>query len=265
MIGSRTPEQFEAELVRKLPEKLGPVVAKAVAEPAVWLATEISWAMAAGTTKHLVGVEVRHGQVHRLAQREREPVGRSLEEQREALFGLGKRQVLAKPGPWPERVVVHAEGTFVNDRATRDEMEAKAGTAYSGVATVSKGRRVLLGKRTYGGVEIPARFGEKLVILAAQKGAFRAQEWWFVSDGSSALRRLQRAYFPTAVAFLALWHLGHRLAQVPGMKPAEVSLPPVLNLAREGEVDKRPAALAECREAAGADLARQQRLALEME
>ena len=116
------------------------------------------------------------------------------------MFGLGERAELAKlaeQGPRPERVVVRADGTFVNDRATGSEMEAKAGIVYQGVATVSKGRRVLLGKRTYGGVESMARFGEKLAILAAQQGAFRARELWFVSDGSSALRRLQRAYFPT--------------------------------------------------------------------
>ena len=193
---------------------------------------------------------------------------RALEEQRETVFGLGKRQVLGKlaeQGPRPERVVVQADGTFVNDRATVSEMGAKAGIVYQGVATVSKGRRVPLGKRTYGGVESMAHFGEKLAILAAQQGAFRARELWFVSDGSSALRRLQRAYFPTAVAFLALWHLEHQLAQALGMEAAGVSLPPLLKLAREGDVDKLLAALAECRDAAGADLDRRQRLTLEME
>lgn len=239
-----------------------------VAEAALWVATENSYAKAAGTTKHLLGVEISHGQIHRLAQREGELVDQALEEQRETVFGLGKRQVLAKlaeQGPRPERVVVQADGTFVNDRATGSEMEAKAGIVYQGVATVSKGRRVLLGKRTYGGVESLARFGEKLAILAAQQGAFRARELWFVSDGSSALRRLQRAYFPTAVAFLDLWHLEHRLAQALGMVAAEVLLPSLLKVAREGDVDKLLAALAECREAAGADLDRQQRLTLEME
>lgn len=236
-----------------------------VAEAALWLATDSSYAKAAGTTKHLLGVEISHGQVHRLAQREGELVDRVLEEQREMVFGLGKRQVLAEQGPRPERVVVQADGTFVNDRATGSEMEAKAGIVYQGVATVSKGRRVLLGKRTYGGVESMAHFGEKLAILAAQQGAFRARELWFVSDGSSALQRLQRAYFPTAVAFLDLWHLEHRLAQALGMEAAGVSLPPPLKLAGEGDVDKLLAALAECREAAGADPDRRQRLTLEME
>ena len=110
-----------------------------------------------------------------------------------------------------------------------------------------------------------ARFGEKLAILAARQGAFRARELWFVSDGSSALRRLQRAYFPTAVALLHLWPLHPRLAQALGMEAAEDSLPPLLKAAREGDVDKLLAGLAECREAAGADLDRRQRLTLEME
>ena len=253
-------------------EQLGPEAGErytlGVAEAALWLATESPYPKAAGTTKHLLGVEVSHGQVHRLAQREGELVDRALEEQRETVFGLGKRQVLGKlaeQGPRPERVVVQADGTFVNDRATVSEMGAKAGIVYQGVATVSKGRRVPLGKRTYGGVESMAHFGEKLAILAAQQGAFRARELWFVSDGSSALRRLQRAYFPTAVAFLALWHLEHQLAQALGMEAAGVSLPPLLKLAREGDVDKLLAALAECRDAAGADLDRRQRLTLEME
>ena len=238
-----------------------------VAEAVPWLATGSSYAKAAGTTKHLLGVEISHGQVHRLAQREGELVDRALEEQRETVFGLGKRQVsaqLAEQGPRPERVVVQADGTFVNDRATGSETEAKAGIAYQGVATVSRGRRVLLGKRTYGGGS-RARFGEKLAILAAQQGAFRARELWFVSDRSAALRRLQRAYFPTAVAFLDLWHLEHRLAQAPGIEAAEDSLLPLLKAAREGDVDKLLAGLAECREVAGADLDRRQRLTLETE
>lgn len=124
---------------------------------------------------------------------------------------------------------------------------------------------MLLGKRTYGGVESMPRFGEKLAILAAQQEAFRARELWFVSDGSSALRRMQRAYFPTAVAFLDLWQLEHRLAQALGMEAAEVSLPPLLKRAREGEVDKLLAALSKCREAADADPDRRERLTLEME
>ena len=98
-----------------------------VAEAALWVATENSYAKAAGTTKHLLGVEISHGQIHRLAQREGELVDQALEEQRETVFGLGKRQVLAKlaeQGPRPERVVVQADGTFVNDRATGSEMEA---------------------------------------------------------------------------------------------------------------------------------------------
>ena len=67
------------------------------------------------------------------------------------------------------------------------------------------------------------------------------------------------------MAFLDLWHLEHRLAPALGMEASEVSLPPLLKLAREGEVDKLLAALAECREAAGADPDRRQRLTLEME
>ena len=239
-----------------------------MAEAALWLATESSYAKAAGTTKHLLGVEISHGQGHRLAQREGELVDRALEEQREMVFGLGKRHELAKlaeQGPRPDRVAVQADGTFVNERATGSEMEAKAGIVRKGVATVSKGRRVLLGKRTYGGVESIARFGEKMATLAAQQGAFRARELWFVSDGCSALRRLQRAYFPTTVAFLDLRHLEHRLAQALAMEAAEVSLPPLLKLARETEVDKFLAALAEGHEPAGADLDRWQRLTLEME
>lgn len=109
--------------------------------------------------------------------------------------------MLAEPGPRPERVVVQADGAFVNGLATGSEMGAKAGIVYQGPAAVSKARRVLMGKRTYGGLESLARFGEKLAILAAQQGAFRARELWFVGAGSSALRRLQRAYFPTAAAF----------------------------------------------------------------
>lgn len=45
----------------------------------------------------------------------------------------------------------------------------------------------------------------------------------------------------------------HRLAQSLGVEAAEDALPPLLNAALGGDVDKLLAGLAECRKAAGAD------------
>jgi hypothetical protein len=114
-------------------------------------------------------------------------------------------------------VIVQADGTFVHERGA-EKMEAKAGMVYSRKARVSKGRVLITDKRTYAGVEEGAAFAEKLVLLAAQQGAFRAKQLWFVSDGALDLRRLRRQHFPTAVYFLDLWHLEHRIRDALGLE-----------------------------------------------
>jgi hypothetical protein len=57
-------------------------------------------------------------------------VDRALDGQRGTVFPLGKRQVLtqlAEQRPRRERVAAQADETFVTDRASGSEMEAKAG------------------------------------------------------------------------------------------------------------------------------------------
>jgi hypothetical protein len=65
-------------------------------------------------------------------------------------------------------------------------------------------------------VEPIKAFGEKLV--AAQQGAFKAKQLWFVSDGDLALKQLRKDYFPTAIYFLDIWHLQDRLAGAMGTR-----------------------------------------------
>jgi hypothetical protein len=142
-----------------------------------------------------------------------------------------------------ELVIVQADGTFVSNRAG-SQMEAKAGIVYSRKATVSKGRVLITDKRTYAGVEEGAAFGEKLVLLAAQQGAFKAKRLWFVSDGALDLRRLRRQHFPTAVYFLDLWHLEKRIREALGAEEAD-RVGGLLTLAVRGDVDGLLAELTE--------------------
>jgi hypothetical protein len=123
-------------------------------------------------------------------------------------------------------------------------IEAKSGIVYTGIATVSKGRRRLLGKRTYGSLDDMVASGEKLALTAARAGAFKARELWFISDGSAAPRRLRREQFPTAIPFLDVWHLEERLAEALGDEAAQHSLGPLMTLAVSGQVDALIAALA---------------------
>lgn len=219
-----------------------------VAEAALWLATDVSYAKSAASMRRLLGVRVSANQIHRVAQKEGQRVQQAWEELRHRVFDLGERGVLAAleaGAAVKDLVVVQADGTFVHDRATgRSQMEAKAGIVYSRTARVSRGRVLITDKRTYAGVEEGAAFGEKLVLLAAQHGAFKARRLWFVSDGALDLRRLRRQHFPRAVYFLDLWHLQHRVSDALGLEDA-AQVGGLLTLAVQGRVDALIAALAE--------------------
>ncbi|MHB8719554.1 MAG: hypothetical protein ACYDAC_11795 [Candidatus Dormibacteria bacterium] len=150
-----------------------------MAEAALWLATDVSYAKSSATMHQLLDLGISHGQIHRLAQRVGQLVADAWESLRQRVFGEGDRSVLAdleRDVAAPALAVVQADGTFVHDRGEKLRMEAKGGIVYTGVATVSKGRRRLLGKRTYGSLDDMAAFGEKLALTAARAGAFRARE-----------------------------------------------------------------------------------------
>jgi hypothetical protein len=205
----------------------------------LWLSTESSYAKSAATMEHLLGIGISHGQIRRLAQKEGRLIEAAHEQLRAQVFGEGKRDVLGAleaAAPELDLVVVQADGTFVRQRHG-DRMEAKAGIVYSRVAHVSKGRRLLLDTRTYAGVEDIEAFGEKLALLAAQRGAFKTKRLWFVSDGAESLRRLRREHFPTATYFLDLWHLEHRIFEALGDAGARDRVPLLLGFARTGNVD----------------------------
>jgi hypothetical protein len=140
----------------------------------------------------------------------------------------------------------------VHERGRGDRMEAKGGIVYSKPVTVSKNRRRLLDKQTYAGVEGVDAFGEKLARLAARQGAYKAKQLFFVSDGSTILRQMRAAHFPTAVYFLDVWHLEYRLAAALG-EVGRDDLPPRVSLALEGKVDALIARLSELWAAASQD------------
>jgi len=218
-----------------------------VSEAALWLATDGSYAKSAASMKQLLDVSISANQIHRLAQKEGELVQHAWEGLRRRVFEAGDRETLRQleaGAAVKDLVVVQADGTFVHNRATGEKMEAKAGIVYSRKARVSRGRVLITDKRTYAGVEEGAAFGEKLVLLAAQQGAFKAKRLWFVSDGALDLRRLRRQHFPNAVYFLDLWHLHHRISDALGLEGAG-HVGGLLTLAVQGNVDALIAALAE--------------------
>jgi hypothetical protein len=93
------------------------------------------------------------------------------------VFEKGSRETLAKleaDAPVKDLVIILADGTFVRDRAA-GKMEAKAGIVYSRKVQTSKGRNWLSDKRTSAAVEDMKTFGEKLALLAARQGAFKAK------------------------------------------------------------------------------------------
>src|SRR5450759_4849741 len=107
------------------------------------------------TMNQLLDTGISHGQIHRLAQREGTLVANAWEALRQRVFGDGDRSVLAeleRDVAAPALAVIQADGTFVHDRSGV-RIEAKGGIASTGIATVSKGRRRLLGKRTYGSLD----------------------------------------------------------------------------------------------------------------
>jgi hypothetical protein len=219
-----------------------------VAEAALWLATDVSYAKSSATVGQVLDIGISHGQIHRLAQREGQLVADAWAGLRQRVFGDGDRGVLAdleRDVAAPAVAVIQADGTFVHDRGETMRMEAKGGIVYTGVATVSRGRRRLLGKRTYGSLDDMAAFGETLVLTAARAGAFKAKELWFISDGSAALRHLRRAHFPTAIPFLDVWHLEKRIAEALGDELTQQYLGPLMTMAVAGQVDQLITALAE--------------------
>ena len=232
-----------------------------VAEMALFSATDISYAKSAGTMKYLLDVGISHGQIPRLAQKEGALIQAEWERLRRQVFELGDRQILAQleaGAAVKDLVIVQADGTFVNDRAA-DKMEAKAGIVYSRKVQISKGRTWISDKRTYSGVEAMKVFGEKLALVAAQQGAFKAKQLWFVSDGDANLRRLRETNFPTAIYFLDLWHLQDRLGSALGDE-GRGQLGGLLTLAVNGDVDGMIEILADAWAAAGQDDQRRQLL-----
>jgi hypothetical protein len=234
-----------------------------VAEAALWLATDVSYAKSSATVDQLLDIGISHGQIHRLAQREGQLVADTWEGLRQRVFSDGDRSVLAdleRGVATPALAVIQADGTFVHDRGENQRMEAKGGIVYTGIAGVSKGRRRLLGKRTYGSLDDMVAFGEKLALTAARAGAFKAKELWFISDGSAALRHLRREHFPTAIPFLDVWHLEKRIAEALGDEVARDALGALMTLAVSGLVDALIAALSEHWAAETEDDERRQRI-----
>lgn len=234
-----------------------------VAEAALWLATESSYQKSAGTMAQLLEVDISHGQVHRLAQREGALLAAAWEGWRHEVFGAGDRRQLAQLEAdvgGKALVIVQADGTFVHERGSGEGMEAKGGIVYSKIVEVSPGRRQLVDKQTYAGVEDIEAFGEKLSLLAARQGAYKAKQLFFISDGSSYLRKMRAAHFPTAIYFLDLWHLEHRLAQALG-EAGRAALPALVTLAVEGQVDALLAGLSDYWAAANQDDERRELLA----
>lgn len=66
-----------------------------IAEAALWLATDTSYAKSAATMDQLLDVNISHAQIHRIAQREGMLVSDAWEALRQRVLGDGGRSILA--------------------------------------------------------------------------------------------------------------------------------------------------------------------------
>jgi len=178
-----------------------------VQERCLLLATEMSYAKASRTAAEMRNWEVSHGSIHQWAQE----VGAELEAEIKAvqasMFEHGVLQEVKAP---PEVLWVSVDGTLVHDR-DHQNMEIKAGMVWSRQATVSKGRRELIDRQLYAGVESSAVFSERLVSQLQARGVFHARKVYLVADGANWIKSLAERYLPDAVYLLDWFHLVENL------------------------------------------------------
>lgn len=186
----------------------------AVAETALYLATDLSYDKASRAIEKLKGAEISHGQIQALAKREAAFVGLELDRMTSDLFGLG-----LDPGEIVRRgkedtVVVSIDGGAIPDRSSKDDFEAKVGVVYGLKAQVSKNRVALVDRVCYASLENSFEFGKKLFCLARRHGVMSAGRVLAIGDGAGWIRSLIRDFFPMAIYLLDLFHLKQRIGKV---------------------------------------------------
>ena len=201
-----------------------------VQERCLWLATEMSFAKASGTAMDLRGWQVSHGQIHQWAQEEGARLELDVAREQAEMF---ERGVLQEVETAPPSLWVSVDGTLVHDR-DRQNMEIKAGMAWSQVATISKGRTQILDRVLYAGVENWEVFSERLVTQLQRRGLFHAQQVFFVADGAEWIKALWQRYLPHATYLLDWFHLLDHLRF--GLGHRHPKLGRALELARAGRV-----------------------------
>lgn len=177
------------------------------------LATEVSYAKAAGLLARLTGVRLSAGHVRGLALAEGGALRAAEAAAREARFGRAPRPP-RRVAPPPAVAVVQVDGTMVRDRATRSHMEARVGLCY--VRGPGAGRPRMRQAVTTASLTGLEAFAEQLVVAAEDLGAFDAAVQLFVTDGDEHLKRLGPRYFPGAVPVLDPWHLATRIREAAG-------------------------------------------------
>ena len=192
-----------------------------VRERALWAAVELSYEKTASFLKKFTGLEVSRQKIYNMAIEEGQRIEAWENRRCEEVFGQGKR-IEKEPEKIPKVLFVQVDATGMNDRGSREWMECKVGTSFSGRAKVSKNRYWLLDKRSYASVEEVGAFGEKFYLECLGQGVMEAEKVYFISDGASWIRNLKNNYFPEAIGVLDIWHLEREFKQVLGEENQEL-------------------------------------------
>jgi hypothetical protein len=185
-----------------------------VIERALLLATEVGYAKSSHLLRRLAGIPVSHEQIRRLAIAESARVDDSLERETAALFSQGICPSGCVERTADDTVVIAMDGGLVADRASGTNFEARVGVVWCGTASVSKGRRTLLGRRAHAGLEGTTEFAQHMSTLAIRAGMLSAGRTVVIGDGAGWIRRTARDWFPGAVYVLDLYHLKHRIGEL---------------------------------------------------
>lgn len=183
-------------------------------ERALLLATEVGYAKSSHLMRRLAGIPVSHEQIRRLAIAESARVEDSLSQDTEALFSHGTCPDGCAERGADDTVVIAMDGGLVADRGTGTNFEARVGVVWCGTATVSKDRRMLLGRRAHAGFEGTTEFARHMSTLAIKAGMLTAGRTVVIGDGAGWIRRTARDWFPGAVYVLDLYHLKRRIGEL---------------------------------------------------
>ncbi len=204
-----------------------------VRERSLWAAVEVSYDKGSKFLKKFSGLEVSSRKIHTTALEEGKRIQEWEDKRRKGVFERGE-EMAEEVKKAPEVLYIQADGTGVNDRASREWMECKVGTSFSERVLISKDRIWLMDKKSYASIENTEAFGEKFFLDCVKQGVLQAKRVYFIGDGAQWIRNLKNNYFSGAIGILDIWHLERELKKALG-KEKEVVVGYLKGLALEGK------------------------------